>query len=202
MSHTARAPAEFQLSPDGRHLYTTNSEGRGAQILDAVTLAPVAVLSEDCVSHQLSVTPDNRLAATTTSQDSPFVLLAPHDPDTEPVVLDTEFIVKTVTSAAPTAFSTPIRTRGTATFKHSASSLRQNGTKELLPHTRHAEGERLPDIGGGVVEGHYARDADGAWRPASWLTGTNKTFLEVADWSSTQTGYVFVYVDSDDITWN
>lgn len=203
VSDRSRTPAEFRLSPDGRHLYTANSDGRGAQILDAVTLAPAGTLPEDFVSHQLSVTPDGRLAATTTSYDTPFVLVDPHNPDAEPVTLDTEFIIKTVTAAAPTTHSTPIRTSGSnATLKHAAASLRQDGTKELLPHAQHAEGERLPDIGGGVVEGHYARDTDGAWRPAPWPTGTNKTFLEAADWSRTQPTDVYIYVDSDDITWN
>lgn len=203
VSDRSRTPGEFRLSPDGRHLYTNNSDGRGAQILDAVTLAPVAALSEDFVSQQLSVLPDGRLGADTSGEG--FVLVDPHNPGTGPVPLDTDFRITTVTAAAPTTHSTPIPRRGAhARFKHAAASLRQDGTKELLPHTQHTEGEQVPEIGGNVVEGHYARDTDGAWRPAPWPTGSNKTFLEVKAWGNTQTqdDYVFFYIDSDDITWN
>lgn len=202
LSDFTLTPTECQISPDGRHLYTAH-DGRGSQILDAVTLARVGTLPEDFSSHQLSVTPDDRVAARTTREDQLSVLTDPHTPGAAPVVFDTDFPLKTVAAAAPTTYRTVIRNNGTnARFKHAASSYRQDGTKELLPHTEHAQGERLPDLGARVLEGHYARDDDGAWRPAPWPTGTNKTFLAAMAWSDIDPSYVFVYVDSDDLTWN
>lgn len=202
MSDTARTPTECQISPDGRHLYTAH-DCRGAQILDAVTLAQVGTLPEDFSSHQLSVAPDDRVAARTTREDNLSVLTDPHTPGAAPVALDTDFPLQTVATATPTTYRTAIRNSGTnARFKNAASSFRQDGTKELLPHTEHAQGERLPDLGARVLEGHYGREADGAWRPAPWPTGTNKTFLAAMAWSEIDPSYAFVYVDSDDLTWD